>query len=348
MSKIEFVKKIAACVGVIALVVAIMPSSAQAAQLTARSLTLTSSAPGATGVGYTFAFTAPTATTVLSADVLLCTTASGACTTPSDIVTTGAAVGTVSGLGSGGTWTGTFSTNGRLQIANASNTGSPSTASVQITGITNPSTTNTTIYARITTYATAAWGTPIDTGTVASSTATQINLSAAVDETLTFCTGTSGITSSSCAGATGSSVNLGTLTTTTTGSGTSQIGVTTNAASGYAVSINGATLTSGSNTITALATQTASTQGTSQFGVNLKANTTPVVGSEVAGAGTATATANYGTANSFRFVTGDQIASKNSADAFRLFTVSYIANIAGNTPPGNYTATMTYIATATF
>lgn len=327
---------------------------ADAAQLTPRKLTLSNSAGGGTGVGYTFDFTVAASTTIKSVNVDICTTASGSCNpvtptgVPSGLDTTGASVGTISGIGSGGSWTGTFSTNGRLRIANNSNTGTPTNVSIQFTGIVNPTATNTTFFARITTYSDSAWTTSIDSGTVAASTANQITVSGSVDEALTFCTGTSGITSSSCAGATGTSVALGTLTTSSTGIGTSQVGVTTNAASGYAVTVNGTTLTSGSNTITALATQTASSQGTSQFGLNLKDNATPNVGSDPAGAGSANPTSNYNTADQFRFVTGDQIVSHGSADNFRLFTVSYIANIAGSTPPGTYSSTLTFIATPTF
>jgi hypothetical protein len=324
-----------------------------ALQLTQRSLTLSNSAPSPATSSYTFGFTVGQTTTIKSVNIDICTTASGSCSpagtgVPSGLSTTGAAVGAISGIGSGGTWTGTFTTNGRLRIANNSNTGTPTTVSVQFTGITNPTATNTTFYARITTYSDAAWSTPIDAGTVATSTSTPIQLSAQVDETLTFCTGTSGITSSSCSGATGSSVNLGTLTPSTTGSGTSQMGISTNAGSGYNITVNGTTLTSGSNTITALATQTASTQGNSQFGLNLRDNATPNVGTDPQGAGTATPTTNYNTADQYRFVTADQVASKGSADDFRLFTVSYIANINGAQPAGSYTSTLTFIATATF
>ncbi len=335
-------------------VAALVPlTPAHALQLTARSLTLTSSAPSAASTGYTFGFTVNQATTIKSVNVDICDSASGTCSpagtgVPTGLTSTGAAVGTITGIGSGGAWTGTFTTNGRLRIANNSNTGAPTTVSMQITGITNPSTANSTYYARVTTYSDNAWTTPIDTGTIAASTANQITVSASVDETLTFCTGTSGITSSSCTGATGTSVNLGSLTTSTTGSGTSQLGISTNANSGYAITVAGNTLTSGANTVTALAAQTASAQGSSQFGMNLKANTTPSIGSDPAGTGTAAPTANYNTANQYRFVSGDQIASKNASDNFRLYTASYVANIAGSTPAGTYTTALTYVATATF
>jgi len=328
---------------------------AHAAQITSRKLTLSNSAAtgtGSTGVSYTFNFTPPTSTPVLSMNIDFCDTASGSCVQPTNVpsgmLTTSATVGSVSGIGTGGTWTGTFTTNGRIRLANASNTGAPSATTVVINNITNPSTTNQTFYARITTYSASNFTGALDTGTVAASTANAITVSASVDETLTFCSATSGVTNSSCSGATGSSLNLGTLTSSTTGSGTSQLGAATNAGSGYAITVAGATLTAGSYTITANSSNAASTQGTEQFGLNLATNTTPAVGQAPDGTGTGTATANYATANSYRFVSGDTLASVATADNFRRYTVSYIANAAGATEPGSYSTTLTYVCTATF
>ena len=342
--------------GIVAAIVSLMFAAvlpalpAHAAQITSRKLTLSSSAPSAASTTYTFNFTVPTTGTVVkSLDVLLCTTASGTCTTFSG-TTTGASLSSQpTGLGAASGWTGTFSTNGRLQIADSSNATTPSGAvTLVFGGITNPTTANTSFYARITTYSDASWTTTVDAGTVAGSTANQITVSATVPESLTFCTGTSGITSSSCSGATGTSVSLGVLTTTAAGTGTSQIGVTTNAGSGYNITVNGTTLTSGSNTIGALGSPTGSSPGSAQFGINLRANSSPSIGSDPAGAGSANPTSNYNTVNSFTFNNADQIVSSGSADNFRLFTVSYIANITPVTPPGTYSTTLTYICTATF
>lgn len=335
---------------VAATIAVVLPQTAFAAQVTARSLTLSTSNPAAsaTTTSYTLAFTTATTATFQSFQAQMCTTASGSCTTPTGF---SASSSTFTSSTITGTWAVNTGTAGSLKATVSS--GSASTTSgtaknIIFGNVQNPTTTNQTFFARITLYSDTAYTTAVDTGVVAASTATQISVTASVDETLTFCSGTSGITSSSCASATGSTVALGTLSTSTTGSGTSELGVTTNASTGYAITINGATLTSGGNTITALASQTASTQGNSQFGVNLKDNATPNVGTEVSGAGTATASANYGTVDQYRFVTGDTIASKGSQDDFRLFTVSYIANIANATVAGSYTATMTYICTATF
>ncbi|MBI2798180.1 hypothetical protein HYX70_02635 [Candidatus Saccharibacteria bacterium] len=208
--------------------------------------------------------------------------------------------------------------------------------------------------ARITTYSDSSWTTAIDgtgagsSGVVAASTASQITVSGTVDETLTFCTGTSGITSSSCAGATGTSAGLGTLSTSSAKTSTSQIGVATNAGSGYAITYTGATLTSGSNTIAACSSGCTSSTGSGQYGFNLRANTSPSVGSNPAGAGLANPVANYNTNNTFRFATGDTVVSNSSADDFRLFTVAYLANIANTTPAGIYSSTVTWVATPTF
>lgn len=333
------------------LLVALVPlSTVSAAQITNRKFTLSNTNGGANPVTYTFnADALPSGTAVRSVKAEACTTASGTCTTPSGFSGASADItGQPSGLGAASSWT-DDSNAGNLRVTHASNVTAPSGA-VTITWntVANPTADNTTFYLRVTTYSDSAYSSALDTGTIAVSTAEQITVSATVDETLTFCTGTSGITNASCSGATGSAVALGTITPSTTGASISQIGVSTNASTGYAITVTGNTLTSGANTLTALASQVASSQGSSQFGINLKDNATPNIGSEVSGAGTATATANYGTADQYRFVSGDIIASKASADSHRLFTVSYIANVAGNTPAGNYTTNLTFVATPTF
>ena len=335
---------------IVLLIVALLPVSVSAAQITNRKFTLTNTNGAATGVSYTFNSDAlPSATAVRSVKAEACTTASGACSTPSGFTGLPANLTSQpSGLGAASSWT-DDSVAGSLRVTHASNVTAPSGAvTIAWDTVTNPTADNATFYLRVTTYSDAAYTTAIDTGTVAVSTAEQITVNATVDETLTFCTGTSGITNSSCSGATGSTVSLGTITPSTTGASTSQIGISTNGSSGYAITVAGNTLTSGANTITALASQTGSSQGSAQFGLNLRDNATPNIGTDVSGAGTATATANYNTVDQYRFVTGDIIASKNASDAHRLFTVSYIANVAGNTPAGSYTTNLTFVATTTF
>ena len=333
----------------LALVLAIAtPHRVFAAQLTSRKLALSTSA-GNTAATWTFTFT-PSVTTALNGITFqVCDAPSGTCNIPGSWTNGGSAFSTLTYNGSSQSGWSLDNATGYLRIKNNSSSATANGPIVTtFNTVTNPNTTNATFYVRILTYTGDDYTGGLDSGVVAAATSQQITVTASVDETLTFCTGTSGITTSSCSGATGATVALGSLSSSTPASSTSQFGVGTNGATGYVVTVNGSTLTSGGNTISALASQTASSAGTEQFGINLKANTTPSVGAEADGSGTATADANYGTADQFRFVTGDTIASKNSPDIFRRFTVSYLANITTGTEAGSYSTALTYIATATF
>ncbi len=336
------------------LICLIAPFSANAAQIDSRKLTLGTSSPLASTT-YTFTFTVPTTgAPVLSWEAQICTTPSGACVMPLGFVNS-SSINQPTGLGDASGWTGNTATAGSLRMSNAGNATVPSgSQTVTFNSVTNPSTPNQTIYARITTYGGSTWNPPIiDTGTVAASTANQIQLSGTMDESLVFCTGTS-ITGTNCGTATGNAVNFGTFSTSTTRTGTSVMAASTNGQSGYSITLNGTTMTSGSNTIPAMGAQSAngaaaaSNVGTSQFGVNLRANATPSVGADLTGTGSGTYGTNYGIADSFRFFTGDSVATAATSTDANAFTVSYIVNVAGNQPAGTYVANMTYICTATF
>lgn len=327
---------------------ALLPNSAQALQVTSRKLTLGSSAPSASTT-YTFDFTTATTATFQSFQAQICDAASGTCNAPSGLTTTSS---TFDSTSLSGTWSVSNGTAGSLRgsATGASSTTSGSARQVAFGAVTNPSATNTTYYARITLFSDAAWTTAVDTGTVAASTATAITLSGTMDESLVFCTGTS-ITGTNCGTVAGSSVSFGTFDTLNPKTGTSVMAASTNGTSGYSITVNGSTLTcscAGSPTIAALGSQTASSPGTAQFGANLRSNTTPSVGANPSGSGSGTYTANYGTADQFRFVTGDSVAAAAGSTNANAFTVSYIVNVPGSQAAGAYTATMTYIATATF
>lgn len=321
---------------VFAFVISNFSAVASAAPITGRSVTIGSSVASATTT-YSFTFTVPSSTVIKSASFTACTAASGTCTTPSGFsVASSTLTAQPTNLGDASGWTVSTATAGSLRLTKSGNVAAPTgSQTVGFSSVVNPSATNSTFYFRITTYSDASWTTPIDTGTVATSTAGQITVTASVDEALTF-------TLSS------ATVALGTLTTSTTGSGTSAMTVSTNAATGYNVTVNGTTLTSGSNTITALSSPTASTQNTKQFGINLVANTTPSVGSAVSGSGTGAAATGYNSANNYKFVTGDTVASASVPTNSNTFTVSYIGNVDGSTAAGSYSTILTYIATANF
>lgn len=332
--------------------IVMVPGSASAAQLTARKLTLSTSsaASSAATTTYTFDFTTATTATFQSFQAQICTAASGTCTTPTGFVNSSSTF--VSSTLSG-TWTVSTATAGSLRASASSASSTTASTAKQIVfgNVQNPTTANQTFFARITLFSDTGYTTGVDTGTVAASTASQITLSGTMDESLVFCAGTS-ITGTNCGTISGTSVSFGTFSSGSPSSGTSVMAASTNGAGGYSITVNGSTLTcsgcSGTPTIAALSTQTASSAGSAQFGLNLKDNATPDVGAEVSGTGSGTATANYGTANQYRFVTADSVASASGATNANTFTVSYLVNVPGSQAAGSYSATMTYIATATF
>jgi len=158
------------------------------------------------------------------------------------------------------------------------------------------------------------------------------------DQTLTFSTSAAAI-------------ELGQLAASSVSSASHSLTVDTNADGGFTITVAGSTLTSGSNTIAALATAAAAAVGTEQFGLNLVANTNPVVGSDPAGtAPIGVVNAPFATANQFAFndTTTQTVASSAGSTNATTYTVSYIANIASNTVSGTYTTSVTYSATANF
>jgi len=309
---------------------------AAAAQITGRSVTIGTSVASAS-TSYNFNFTVPTTTAIKSLAFQACTTASGACTTPAGFSVSSATLASQpTGVGAASGWTVNTATAGSLRILNSGNATAPSgSQAVNFATVTNPSTVNSTYFFRITSYSDAAWTTAIDTGTVATSTAGAVTVTASVDEALTFTLAST-------------AVPLGTLSSSSTVSGTSTMSASTNASSGYSITVNGTTLTSGANTITALTVPTVSTTGTKQFGMNLVANTTPSVGSVTSGAGSGTAQTGYSTANNFKFVSGDTVAAANGPTNANSYTISYIGNVDAIANPGVYSTVLTYVATANF
>ena len=120
------------------------------------------------------------------------------------------------------------------------------------------------------------------------------------------------------------------------------LAASTNATSGYVITVKGATLASGVNTITAIgATNTASSSGTEQFGLRMTAT---------GGSGAVTAPyAAAGFADSATAVLPSQVAAAATGDGVTTtYSVRYLANIAANTESGNYTTALTYLITGNF
>ncbi len=334
-----------------------------------------------------FQFTIPaadTSTPIYSISFQYCEQADSTCgnlNTDYAMDTTGAAIGTGTSAFLSGFTLATTAT--QLDpILNDSTGFTPSTNTafvVELDGIVNPNVANLSFYVRITTWSAVGGptgtGSIIDQGNVAASTATPVVLNGQMPESLVFCTGgtiseTGGVPD--CTTATSGSVSFQELFSPNyTSVATSQMAASTNAVSGYQITLLGPTLTSGTNSITAISTTPSTpTHGTDQFGMNLAANTTTTN----AGCGTtyncgalptpasdgvsyfALASANYNTADTYYFVpnTTEVVATSGypsgttvGTDA-QIYTSTYIVDVQGLTPAGTYTTTLTYICTPTF
>lgn len=352
---------------------------AYAAQITNRKIDLigTSDVNGGSKpsavVNHRFTFTVPSVgnTNIGSIKFEYCTVAvQVACVAPTGMSASAATFGGETGSAVTGFSMGTRTANSFILTRTSASVAANSVVVAQANGITNPSPTNYTFFVRISTYTGTDGSTGlVDTGSVAASTATQITVTGVMPETLIFCTGatiskTSGVPD--CTTATSGAINFNQLfSPADTATATSQMAASTNAVSGYAITVNGSTLTSGSYTIPGMigtaGAGKARTRGVSEFGMNLKANTTAVstaaVGTEVDAAPNGTdlrgqAKLGYNVADQFRFESGNIVAASDYTVAgptnAQIYTVSYIADVAGNQVAGTYVATLTYICTPTY
>lgn len=143
-------------------------------------------------------------------------------------------------------------------------------------------------------------------------------------------------------------IDLGYLSTSAVSYNSHTLAVESNAKSGYVLKIYGNTLMNadGDDINEIGATAAISSPGTEQFGVNLVANTVPLIGA-APNLQKAIIDTDYAIANQFAFTDADTIvtATKHSKDNF---TVSYIANIAGGTLAGAYQTTITFSLTSNF
>lgn len=124
------------------------------------------------------------------------------------------------------------------------------------------------------------------------------------------------------------------------------LAVTTNAPSGYTLSVRGQTLTSqqnASNTIDAMgASAASSTAGNEQFGIRATAS---------GGTGFTVSTP-YSFSTSYAYsataTTSATLATGSGSTNTTTYSLRYVANVSGTTEAGTYTANMVYVATANF
>jgi hypothetical protein len=148
-----------------------------------------------------------------------------------------------------------------------------------------------------------------------------------------------------------SAVNFGTFSAATTTVATSTFAVLDYTSYGYVVQTLGTPPTNGAHTIATMSSTAPSQAGIEQFGINLVANTSPVslgANPDHGQFGFGSATSNYGTANNYRFVSGETIASAPKSSGLTTYTISYIINVSSLTPGGQYVGGQTILCTGTY
>lgn len=209
-------------------------SQVQAAQLTSRSLTLSTAVVSQSSVSYTFGFTLGTTSAVQGLKFQACTTALGTCTAPTGLSFSSRTFSTQTG------WTNATNfavdatgandciTSASVICANRTQAANETAGArtIAFATITNPSgascsgsNPNCTFFIRITTYTTNNYtaGSITDTGTVAASTTQTLTITARVLEVLNFCIGTTTVddattsTGADCNSISGTTVDLGVL-----------------------------------------------------------------------------------------------------------------------------------------
>lgn len=359
---------------VAALMMAFLPVLAAAAQVTTRSIELSSTSKAATGVSYTVNFTAPGAAGAFVVDFCSNSPVIGAsCTAPGGMSAASAA-STTSGF--------TDVTGSASRVVVAGTINASDNVSVVLTGITNPSAAGT-IYARIVTYDTKAHalayasddlGTGnVDEGGVAISITDTVAVSGAVMESLTFCASKKTI-DANCTNTDAPVLKLGetvgdvvALVPTAVSTGVINTQISTNAASGAVVRLkSGATNCGGmlragapSACNIAPALQTGIAAGDAKFGVKTATATdTPAVGANGAyqpvaasGYNNTTYALNYvsGDATGVTSIFGDPFLDTNNAPANnKNMALTFGASASNSTPAGTYSADISLIATGKF
>lgn len=263
--------------------------------LSQRKITMSTSANGATDVNYEVSFNTATNLTDIQGIVIdFCSNSpiiGETCTAPTGFSTNEANLA-LSSTGVTGFSLHANTTANTVILTRSSGSGIAANTNVVITlgstggndGITNPTTTNDTFYARILVYNTQAGATGyapaspgaepplVDAGGIALSTAAQITVTSKVQEKLTFCIYTSAANYADCTGVSGTAVTLGDENGVLDTTGpyvdkTTKYNIATNASVNAAIRIKGETLETGSFNIAEIgAAAAASNAGNEQFG----------------------------------------------------------------------------------
>ncbi len=405
----EKIKRPSALAGAIVLVLAsLVPILAQQKAgayglITAREIKMSSSASGASTAGqdvtYDTSFVVPSAGNIGGLVIDFCANSpiiGDTCTVPTGFNTNDATLAIANQTGIAD-WIIDVADSTATQITltrTAANVTAATTVSFDLgaagaaDGITNPTNSNTTFYARILTFTTSAGALSYTStapgaepplahaGGVAMSTASQITVTSKVQERLTFCVYTSAANFADCTAVSGTAVALGDTNGVLSDAGpfvdkNAKYNVSTNASNNVTIRAKGATLTSGSFTINGMgATANSSTSGTEEFGFctyrdtgggatgltsaapyndGACSATTQSAGTATpGGAGAALFAFDVTTAGNNLSATFGNTIATKAPGAQSTGVLVFIGNIATTTEPGIYTATMTFIATGNY
>lgn len=349
-----------------------------AAQVTARSIALSSASADASGVTYTTTFTAPHAAGAFA--LLFCDNSplpGVTCNAPTGFDSSAAATA------SGGYSVAAASAN---SITVTSTIATGGTVTLDLTGIHNPTAAGP-LYARISTYTNASAAATdlaltttsqatngIDNGGVAISITNSIGVSGAVLESLVFCVSGTTITAGDCTGTTAPVLKLGetvgstvALVPGTVSTGNLYTLISTNASTGAVVNLKSDTLACGglvrvgaTNCDIGPALQTdinGTTDTTAKFGVKAVAGT-PITGSNgifqivpASGYSSSAYALNWasGDATGVTSTYGDPFLNTGGAPVNgKQMVLTFGVNVTNQTPAGLYSANLGLIATGKF
>lgn len=150
-----------------------------------------------------------------------------------------------------------------------------------------------------------------------------------------------------------SDVDLGSLSTSLTSTGTATFSALNYTSFGYVVQAVGDAPDNGQHTLSNMSSPGPSVAGTEQFGINLVANSSPTIGADPVqqpdnSFGFGQPTSGYDTIDTFKYVPGEVIAQAAKSSGRTDYTISFIANVSNNTPGGSYSGSQTLVLIGTY
>ena len=145
--------------------------------------------------------------------------------------------------------------------------------------------------------------------------------------------------------------NFGVLSPTTTATAIANFSVLNYSSHGYTVQIFGNSPTNDSHSIKPLTNMELSQPGTEQFGINLVANTQPIsIGANPDNGlfGFGSLTDDYKVSNYYKYSEGDIIARAGKSSGITNYTITYVMNVAGLTPGGEYRSDQLLVVLGTY